>query len=156
MSSVGERVEVLESEIAVRLGDGERALGFKLPAPIVFAAPLRLPEGRDELAVVTRADAEDRRTWSLTTFRFEGARLSRSLDAVPLYVLTSANARWIGVELRDYMGADRIMWSTDYPHGGHEWPNTRNQFDRLFRNVPEDDIQKIVHDNAVTFFSLDI
>jgi predicted TIM-barrel fold metal-dependent hydrolase len=62
----------------------------------------------------------------------------------------------IGVELRDYMGVDRIMWSTDYPHGGHEWPNTRNQFDRLFRNVPEDDIQKIVHDNAVTFFSLNI
>jgi hypothetical protein len=101
MSSVGERVEVMEAEIAVRVGEGDKAIQFRLPAPIVFAAPLRMPDGRDELVVITRADTEQQRTWAMTTFRFEGTRLTKSLDAVPLYVLTPANARWIGAELRD-------------------------------------------------------
>jgi len=101
MSATGERVEVLESEISVRMGEGERAIGFKLPAPIVFAAPLRMPDGRDELAVVTRADGEQTRTWALSTFRFEAGRLARTTDAAPLYVVTAANARWIGADLRD-------------------------------------------------------
>ncbi|MDX2094194.1 MAG: hypothetical protein SFX73_40560 [Kofleriaceae bacterium] len=101
MSPLGERVEVQVSDIVVRMGDSDKALNGKLPAPIVFAAPLRMPDGKDELAVITRADTEEKRTWALTTFRFEGTRLSRSLDAVPLYTLTPANARWIGAELRD-------------------------------------------------------
>lgn len=101
MSATGERVEILESEISVRMGEGERAIGFKLPAPIVFAAPLRTPDGRDELAVITRADAEQARTWALTTFRFEGGRMARQIDAAHLYAVTSANARWIGAELRE-------------------------------------------------------
>jgi predicted TIM-barrel fold metal-dependent hydrolase len=59
-----------------------------------------------------------------------------------------------GIEMRDYIGVDRIMWSTDFPHGGHEWPNSRNQIDRLFRGVPEEDTRMILHDNAANFYRL--
>jgi predicted TIM-barrel fold metal-dependent hydrolase len=60
----------------------------------------------------------------------------------------------IGVELRHYIGVDRIMWSTDFPHGGNEWPNSRNQIDRLFRDVPDDERKLILHDNACNFYNL--
>jgi hypothetical protein len=101
MGPGGERVEQLDAELAVRAVEGDRAFQIKLPAPIVFAAPLRTADGRDLLAVVTRADAEDKRTWALSAFRIEGARLVRTIDASPLYAVTSASARWIGAELRD-------------------------------------------------------
>jgi predicted TIM-barrel fold metal-dependent hydrolase len=61
-----------------------------------------------------------------------------------------------GVEMRDYIGADRIMWSTDYPHGGHEWPNSRNVIDRLFRGIPEEDTKQILYSNAAKFYGLPI
>ncbi len=61
----------------------------------------------------------------------------------------------IGVELRHHLGVNRIMYSTDFPHGGHEWPSTRNQIDRLFRGVPLEEKQMILHDNACSFYGLD-
>ncbi len=60
----------------------------------------------------------------------------------------------IGVELRHHIGVDRIMWATDFPHGGTEWPNTRSQLDRLFRGVPENEVKMMIHDNACTFYGL--
>jgi len=61
-----------------------------------------------------------------------------------------------GVEVRHWIGVDRIMWSTDYPHGGHEWPSSRNQFDRLFRDVPDEEVKMIVHDNAARFYGISV
>lgn len=60
----------------------------------------------------------------------------------------------LGVELRDVIGVESAMWSTDFPHGGTAWPNSRLQFDHLFANVPHDEVKALVHDNAKRFYNL--
>jgi pimeloyl-ACP methyl ester carboxylesterase len=44
---------------------------------------------------------DDAKRWTLQAYRLDGARLVRTIDAMPLYQLSSATARWIGAELRD-------------------------------------------------------
>jgi predicted TIM-barrel fold metal-dependent hydrolase len=61
----------------------------------------------------------------------------------------------IGVELRHHMNLDHIMWSTDYPHTGSEWPNSRCQIESLFRGVPGAEVKKLLHDNAKALYKLD-
>jgi hypothetical protein len=102
MTLAGELIEVGD-DIVVRSADGERALAPPLRLPgVVFAAPLRnAADARDELVVVTRTDEPAARTWWLAVYRLEGPRLVRTVEATPLYQLSSANARWIGAELRD-------------------------------------------------------
>ncbi len=41
-----------------------------------------------------------------------------------------------GVEQRHRMNLRHICWSTDYPHAGTDWPNSRKNIERLFRGVP--------------------
>jgi hypothetical protein len=103
MTGAGELIEVGSDDVVIRSADGERMLVAPLRFPgLVFAAPLRsASDGRDELAVITRKDEAASRSWWISIYRFEGARLSRATDATPLYQLSSANARWIGADLRD-------------------------------------------------------
>jgi hypothetical protein len=80
----------------------ERALAPPIRVSgLVFAAPLRTLEGRDELVAIARADDVQQRTWTLSVFRLDAGRLVRTLEQAPLYQLTAANARWMGAELRD-------------------------------------------------------
>ncbi|MGE0383373.1 MAG: amidohydrolase family protein [Gammaproteobacteria bacterium] len=60
-----------------------------------------------------------------------------------------------GVENRAAIGLDRIMWSTDFPHGITEWPLSRRQAAELFKGVPESEVRMMVHDNACRFYNLD-
>jgi hypothetical protein len=75
---------------------------YTLRAPgLVFAAPLRSSnEARDELVVVSRTDEPLRRTWTLSAYRLEGARIVRTIDE-ELYTVSAMQSRWIGAELRD-------------------------------------------------------
>jgi hypothetical protein len=102
LTAAGELIEVGD-DIVIRSADGERTLAPPLRlSGLVFAAPLRsAAEARDELVVVTRSDEPASRTWWLAAYRLEGARLVRVVEATPLYQLSSANARWIGADLRD-------------------------------------------------------
>lgn len=103
LTGAGELIAVAGDEVVIRSGDGERTIA----APprfsgLVFAAPLRsAAEGRDELVVITRTDDAATRSWWLAGYRLEGARLQRTIDATQIYQLSSANARWIGADLRD-------------------------------------------------------
>ncbi len=59
-----------------------------------------------------------------------------------------------GVENRHTIGVDRVMWSTDFPHGVSEWPNSRSQIDNLFTGVPQAELKMMLHDNACEFYGL--
>lgn len=61
----------------------------------------------------------------------------------------------LGVELRHYIGVEKMMWSTDYPHGKAFWPRSRLEFDHLFSNVEADEVKAMVHGNAKRFYHLD-
>jgi hypothetical protein len=105
-SAAGQLIQITGDDIAIRSADGERAVTPPLRVPgLVFAAPLRLTDGRDDLVAVarsmTQSDAEARRSWTLQAYRLEGTRLVRTIETSQLYQLSSANARWIGADLRD-------------------------------------------------------
>jgi len=61
----------------------------------------------------------------------------------------------VGIELRHRMNQDNIMWSTDYPHTGSDWPNHRVTIDRLFRGLPAADVKKMLHGNCKALYRLD-
>ncbi|HEY1814248.1 MAG TPA: hypothetical protein VGG74_17975 [Kofleriaceae bacterium] len=89
-------------ELSIRAQDDKPLASLPLHgATVVFAAPLRASDGRDELYVVTRVDEPATRTWSLAGYRLDHARLVPVVEPKDVYQLTAANARWIGSELHD-------------------------------------------------------
>jgi len=99
LTGAGELVEVVDNEVTVRAVETGRAIAaFRIPYKVVFVAPLRAPDGRDELAVITHAADEQQRRWSLISYRFETGKITKSEPAL-LYQLTASNARWIGADL---------------------------------------------------------
>jgi predicted TIM-barrel fold metal-dependent hydrolase len=60
----------------------------------------------------------------------------------------------VGIELRHRLNLDHLMWSTDYPHTGTDWPNSRVTIARLFRGVPRGDVKKMLHANCKALYGL--
>ena len=115
MTATGELLEIGVDDVVIRSATSERVLATPPRFPgLVFAAPLRGPDGRDELVVITRTDEPTLRTWWITAFHFEGTRLVRTVDATQLYQLSNANARWIGADLHD---VDLYLELTSRPDG---------------------------------------
>jgi predicted TIM-barrel fold metal-dependent hydrolase len=61
----------------------------------------------------------------------------------------------VGIELRHRLNVDHLMWSTDYPHTGTDWPNSRVTIERTFRGVPADEVRKMLHGNCKALYRLD-
>ena len=53
-----------------------------------------------------------------------------------------------GVMNRGLIGVDRIMWSSDYPHGDSTWPRSQEMIDYLMDDVPAAEQARILVDNA--------
>ncbi len=58
------------------------------------------------------------------------------------------------VQNRYTLGVDNLMWSTDYPHHGCDWPESRRVVDDMFRGVPADERQRICALNAAKLYKL--
>ncbi|MEZ4359503.1 MAG: hypothetical protein R3B48_04930 [Kofleriaceae bacterium] len=99
-SAAGEILRVDGEELSVRSGaDGkERLLAQLRVRGLVFAAPLRANEDRDELVVVSQAVLPAERTWTVALYRLEAGRLVRVAEQAA-YKLNADGARWIGVSL---------------------------------------------------------
>ena len=61
----------------------------------------------------------------------------------------------VGVEQRHRMNLRHIMWSTDYPHSGSDWPDSRITLERVFRGVPRDEVKLMLHTNCKELYKLD-
>ncbi len=62
----------------------------------------------------------------------------------------------VGIELRHRMNVNHIMWSTDYPHSGSDWPDSRITIERQMRGLPMADVRKMLHDNCRNLYNLDV
>jgi predicted TIM-barrel fold metal-dependent hydrolase len=60
----------------------------------------------------------------------------------------------VGMDLRHRLNVDHLMWSTDYPHTGTDWPNSRTTIDRVFAGVPADQVRGMLHDNCKALYGL--
>ncbi|HEX6477141.1 MAG TPA: amidohydrolase family protein [Acidimicrobiales bacterium] len=59
-----------------------------------------------------------------------------------------------GVENRYGVGVDNMMWSSDYPHHGNDWPYSRMTIDAMMSNIDRDERRRIVGANAARIFGL--
>jgi predicted TIM-barrel fold metal-dependent hydrolase len=57
-----------------------------------------------------------------------------------------------GVRNRHVIGVDRMLWSSDFPHGGSDWPHSREKLDEVFAGVDEAEKQAIVAGNAMRIY----
>ena len=54
----------------------------------------------------------------------------------------------IGLQLRDHIGLDRILWESDFPHVESRWPESQKMISRLTAGMPEDEITAVTSGNA--------
>jgi len=53
---------------------------------------------------------------------------------------------------REIIGTDRIMWSSDFPHGDSSWPESLKVIDDVMAGVPAHDRWMMVHGNAANLY----
>ncbi len=58
----------------------------------------------------------------------------------------------IGIEMRDRVGADHMMWGSDYPHAESTWPKSRPILDAVLEGVPAPERRMMTHDTAAALF----
>jgi predicted TIM-barrel fold metal-dependent hydrolase len=98
---------------------------------------------------------ERHRHWSERLLNWKPLR-QRPSDYVRRHVHWSVqHVERVAVELRHHMGADHIMFATDFPHIECDWPNTRPFAERLFAGVPADEAFRIAAGNMLEFFHLE-
>jgi predicted TIM-barrel fold metal-dependent hydrolase len=54
----------------------------------------------------------------------------------------------IGIKLLDDLGADKVMWGSDFPHPDGVWPDSQEYIEKELGHLPADVRRKIVCDNA--------
>jgi predicted TIM-barrel fold metal-dependent hydrolase len=59
-----------------------------------------------------------------------------------------------GVKNREDIGVKNMMWSTDYPHHGNDWPYSRKVIKDMFDGIPEEEKHAIICGNAMELYGL--
>jgi len=49
-----------------------------------------------------------------------------------------------------------MMWSTDYPHHGNDWPYSRRTIEDMMGSIAEDEKARIAGGNAARIWGLDV
>jgi predicted TIM-barrel fold metal-dependent hydrolase len=60
-----------------------------------------------------------------------------------------------GIKLRHDIGIDTITWECDYPHSDSTWPTSPEKLGKDLAGVPDDEIDKITHLNAMRVYRFD-
>jgi predicted TIM-barrel fold metal-dependent hydrolase len=61
----------------------------------------------------------------------------------------------VGLKLRHDIGVDNIAWECDYPHSDSNWPLAPEELANVSAGVPNDELDKITHANAMRWYSYD-
>jgi len=59
-----------------------------------------------------------------------------------------------GIATRHAVGVGNMMWSTDYPHHGNDWPYSRKVINETMGHIPADERARITGGNATRIFGL--
>jgi predicted TIM-barrel fold metal-dependent hydrolase len=61
----------------------------------------------------------------------------------------------VGLAYRHEIGIDSLCWEMDYPHSDSDWPDPGAVLMRHAADVPDDELRKISHENAMRWYSFD-
>ena len=62
----------------------------------------------------------------------------------------------LGVQLRDTIGVDNIIWGSDFAHGQGYWPHSRKAIDESMVGVPAGERRKMLLGNVAKYFRLNV
>ena len=71
------------------------------------------------------------------------------------HILTCFIDDAVGMEVRHHLNPDHIHWECDYPHSDTTWPNAPEMAMKYLAGLPDADIDRITHLNAIRNFSYD-
>jgi hypothetical protein len=71
------------------------------------------------------------------------------------HILTCFIDDAVGMEVRHHLNADHIHWECDYPHSDSTWPHAPEAAMKYLAGLPDEDINRITHLNAMRNFSYD-
>jgi hypothetical protein len=71
------------------------------------------------------------------------------------HILTCFIDDAVGMEVRHHLNGDHIHWECDYPHSDSTWPHAPEMAMKYLDGVPDEEIDKITHLNAMRNFSYD-
>jgi predicted TIM-barrel fold metal-dependent hydrolase len=60
-----------------------------------------------------------------------------------------------GIKHLDEVGADNVMWSSDFPHSATFWPNSREKIIKELAGVSEEARRKLLWENAAKLYGFD-
>jgi predicted TIM-barrel fold metal-dependent hydrolase len=60
----------------------------------------------------------------------------------------------VGIRLRDLIGVETMMWSSDYPHSDSTWPESQAVITHEMFDVPPDEKRLILGGNAATLYGI--
>ena len=58
-----------------------------------------------------------------------------------------------GVEMRNEIGLDRIMWESDYPHSTSTYPESWTFVNRSLDGVPDEEKKQMLYRNAMRLYA---
>ncbi len=89
---------------------------------------------------------------------FEGIELPRKpSEYVKRQVYATFQFETIGKDLVEWYGADKMMWSSDYPHTDSPWPRSRAYIEGpAFQRITPHETQQIVADNAARLYHIEL
>jgi predicted TIM-barrel fold metal-dependent hydrolase len=62
----------------------------------------------------------------------------------------------VGPATHQIFGRDNYMWASDFPHSDSTFPESRQWIEKNFAGVPADVKRRILHDNAVRLYRMDV
>ena len=86
-------------------------------------------------------------------YRFKGGMMPSDFFHSNVYI--SFQEDELGIQLRDIIGVDSLMWGSDYPHAESTWPKSQEILERILKGVPEEEKAKIAGDNAAKLYHFD-
>ncbi len=60
----------------------------------------------------------------------------------------------VGVQMRDLLNVNHLLWGSDFPHQESDWPHSLDILDRAFEGAPEEVRHQMTCGNAIEFFKL--
>lgn len=60
----------------------------------------------------------------------------------------------LGIQMRDYLGVETLMWGNDYPHAESTFPRSREIVDRILKGVPYEEKRLIAGENCARLFRM--
>jgi predicted TIM-barrel fold metal-dependent hydrolase len=92
--------------------------------------------------------------WSRELLGFEPLKSGKPSDYVRRNILWGFQNDPAGVELRNWMGVENLIWATDFPHQESDYPHSLAIAENNFHCVSQEERFQMVCSNARDFFHL--